>query len=58
MEDSMNHIARRWFNAVSDPILYCIGRITSTSPKVKYEMITIKPKRVETVITDFGVTYY
>jgi hypothetical protein len=57
-EDSTNHIARRWFNAIPADALYRMGKITSSSPKVKYEIIIIKPKRVETVITDFGITYY
>ena len=56
--DSMNHIADRWFKSKSILVLYRMGKIISTSPKVKYEMITIKPKRTETVITDFGITYY
>lgn len=58
IRDSMNHISDRWFNARSTDALGRIGKIISSSPKVKYEMIRIKPKRVETVITDFGITYF
>jgi len=56
--DSMNHISDRWFNARSIDALDRIGKLISSSPKVKYEMIRIKPKRIETVITDFGITYF
>jgi hypothetical protein len=57
-QDSMNQIASRWFHSIPEEALYRIGKITSTSPKVKYQLVTIKPKRVETVITDFGITYF
>lgn len=57
-EDSMNHIADRWFKTISPSSLYRIGKLTATSPKVMYKVVTIKPERVETAITDFGITYY
>lgn len=58
IRDSMNHIANRWFEARSSEALSRIGKIISSTPKVRYEMIIIKPRRVETVVTDFGITYY
>jgi hypothetical protein len=58
IRDSTNHISDRWFNARTTTALGRISKVISSSPKVRYEMITIKPKRVETVITDFGITYF
>ena len=58
IEDSINHIANRWFEARSLTALNRLGKILPSAPKVKYQIITIKPRRIETLITDFGITYY
>ncbi len=57
-KDSMNKTSGRWIDSLPATVRYKIGKIFSVSQKVDYEFVSIKPRKTENIVVDFGITYY
>ena len=57
-EDSSNKIADKIIDRLPDDVRLWTGLFGTGAKKVKCELVYIEPKKTETIVTDFGITYF